>query len=76
MIKHFCDKCQAEITDGFKVSVRICNWSWETVDNFEDFELCPNCLNKLREFYAPGTQITRLSHGELVQMQKEKENER
>lgn len=74
MIKHFCDKCQAEITDGtdgFRVSLHIMDWSWGTVDAFDEFELCPDCFNKLREFYAPGTQMTRVSHGE-----KAKENER
>lgn len=70
MIKHFCDRCKKEISRPKITKIEISTNTFDLGDEYE-YELCDNCATSLKQFFDCGRPI---SHGELVQMQKAKED--
>ncbi len=75
MTKHYCDRCGKEIAEYNRLTGKIVADAGgrSFLTDSLDYELCARCKEALLTFLQGNTPI---SHGELVQMQKAKENER
>ena len=73
MIKRYCDRCGKEISEYNRFTGKIVADAGgrPILTDSLDYELCARCKEALLTFLQGDAPI---SHGELVQMQKAKEN--